>query len=171
MVVMAALLILRRFMIERRMPSRRHRSMDMNPSMSAGFITSDIATVKKRLDGLKNFVWNWINWRTQTDLIMPRGKYVSAPTVCGYSTKQTTASVGTRQRRQRTLIIQRCAKNFDERKTLSRLPGPHTSLSFLSNISDSNGSGRSSRSSRKGWRSSTWWHDQSSSSEQGWNSS
>ena len=68
--------------------------MDMNPSMSAGFIRSDIATVKKRLDGLKNFAWNCINWRTQTDLIMLRETNVSAPTVCVWVFHETDDSVG-----------------------------------------------------------------------------
>ena len=82
------------------------RNVDTNPSIIAGCKTSGTAVAQRSLDGVKNFAANWVNWRTQADLLE---KNVSA-TIFGYSVKQTSALVRSRQQRQRTPIIRKCAQ-------------------------------------------------------------
>ena len=86
---------------------KRQRNVDTNPSIIAGSKTSDTAVAQRSLDGVKNFATNWVNWRTQADLLE---KKVSATTCFGYSVKQTSALVRSRHKPQRTPIIRKCAQ-------------------------------------------------------------
>ena len=147
------------------------RNVDTNPSIIAGSKTNDTAVAQRSLDGLKNFAANWVNWRTQADLLE---KNVSATTCFGYSVKQTSALVRSRQQRQRTPIIRKCAQNRQTKNAVAAASAAYPTHSPLDQQRQQWQRPHQPQQQSQQWQvwwSSNWWHDQSSSSWQGRNSS